>query len=58
MIAEDNLSQTTGFWHYQEAIFYYGIPVYGSSPYGFTMTIGAGLPLTMLNENYFISKRL
>ena len=57
MIADDGSNQTTGFWHYQEAIFYYGIPVYGSSPYGFTMTIGAGLPLTMLNENYFISKK-
>src|SRR5205085_8281595 len=36
MIADDNGNQTIGYWHYQEAIFYYGIPVYGSSPYGFT----------------------
>ena len=57
MIANDNGNQTIGYWHYQEAIFYYGIPVYGSSPYGFTMTIGSTLPLTMLNENYFISKK-
>jgi hypothetical protein len=57
MIADDGSNQTMGGWHYQEAIFYYGIPVYGSSPYGFTMTIGTGLPLTMLNENYFISKK-
>jgi hypothetical protein len=57
MIADDGTSQTTGIWHYQDAIFYYGIPVYGSSPYGFTMTIGTGLPLTLLNENYFISKK-
>jgi hypothetical protein len=57
MIADDGVSQTVGGWHYQEAIFYYGIPIYGSSPYGFTMTIGSGLPLTMLNENYFISKK-
>jgi hypothetical protein len=58
MTADDNNgNQTIGYWHYQEAIFYYGIPVYGSSPYGFTMTIGSGLPLTSLNENYFISKK-
>ena len=53
----DNGSQTVGYWHYQEAVFYYGLPVYGSSPYGLTMTIGAGLPLTLLNENYFVSKK-
>jgi hypothetical protein len=57
MIADDNGNQTIGYWHYQEAIFYYGIPVYGHSPYGFTMTIGTSLPLTSLNENYFISKK-
>jgi len=57
MIADDNGDQTIGYWHYQEAIFYYGLPVYGSSPYGFTMTIGSSLPLTSLNENYFISKK-
>jgi hypothetical protein len=57
MIADDNGNQTTGFWHYQDAVFYYGIPVYGSSPYGFTMTIGTSLPLISLNENYFISKK-
>jgi hypothetical protein len=57
MIADDNVSQTSGYWHYQEAVFYYGVPVYGSSPYGFTMTIGSGLPLSSLNENYFISKK-
>lgn len=57
LIADDNGNQTIGFWHNQEAIFYYGIPVYGSSSYGFTMSIGSTLPLTMLNENYFISKK-
>lgn len=57
MLADDNISQTLGYWHYQEAIFYYGLPVYGSSPYGFTMTIGSSLPLISLNENYFISKK-
>ncbi|MFL5742919.1 MAG: hypothetical protein ACJ75B_22055 [Flavisolibacter sp.] len=57
MVADDNGSQTTGLWHYQDAVFYYGIPIYGSSPYGFTMTIGTSLPLTSLNENYFISKK-
>jgi len=57
MIADDRGNQTIGSWHYQEAIFYYGIPVYGSSPYGFTMTIGTSLPLISLNENYFISKK-
>jgi hypothetical protein len=57
LVADDNGSQTTGYWHYQEAVFYYGIPVYGSSPYGFTMTIGTSLPLISLNENYFISKK-
>jgi hypothetical protein len=57
MIADDQTSLVTGFWHYQDAVFYYGIPVYGSSPYGFTMTIGTDLPLISLNENYFISKK-
>lgn len=57
MIADDNGNQTYGSWHYQDAVFYYGIPVYGSSPYGFTMTIGTTLPLISLNENYFISKK-
>jgi hypothetical protein len=57
MIADDNGNQTIGYWHYQEAVFYYGLPVYGSSPYGFTMTIGSSLPLISLNENYFISKK-
>lgn len=57
MIADENGNQTIGYWHYQDAIFYYGLPVYGSSPYGFTMTIGSSLPLTSLNENYFISKK-
>lgn len=57
MMADNKGEQTLGSWHYQEAVFYYGIPVYGSSPYGFTMNIGTGLPLTSLNENYFISKK-
>jgi hypothetical protein len=57
MVADESGNQTIGYWHYQEAIFYYGLPVYGSSPYGFTMTIGSSLPLTSLNENYFISKK-
>ena len=57
MMADDKVSQTIGSWHYQDAVFYYGIPVYGSSPYGFTMTIGTDLPLINLNENYFISKK-
>lgn len=57
MSADDHGDQTVGSWHYQEAIFYYGIPVYGSSPYGFTMTIGTSVPLTLLNGNYFISKK-
>ena len=57
MIADDGVSQTFGTWHYQDAVFYYGIPIYGSSPYGFTMTIGTTLPLISLNENYFISKK-
>lgn len=57
MIADDHVSQTIGYWHNQEAVFYYGLPVYGHSPYGFTMTIGSSLPLVSLNENYFISKK-
>lgn len=57
MVADNNSEQTSGTWHYQDAVFYYGIPVYGSSPYGFTMSIGSSLPLTNLNENYFISKK-
>ena len=57
MVANDNGKLTTGIWHYQDAVFYYGIPVYGSSPYGFTMSIGTSLPLISLNTNYFISKK-
>lgn len=57
MIADESGNQTIGTWHYQDAIFYYGIPVYGSSPYGFTMTIGTQLPLIELDKNYFISKK-
>lgn len=57
MIADDHGNQTTGSWRYQEAVFYYGIPVYGSSPYGFTMSIGSEFPLMHLNENYFVSKK-
>lgn len=57
MVANDNGNLTTGIWHYQDAVFYYGIPVYGYSPYGFTMSIGTSLPLTSLNTNYFISKK-
>ena len=57
LVADDNGNQTIGTWHYQDAVFYYGIPIYGSSPYGFTMTIGTSLPLISLNENYFISKK-
>ena len=57
MLADDTNSLSYGTWHYQEAIFYYGVPVYGSSPYGFTMAIGTTLPLMSLNENYFISKK-
>jgi hypothetical protein len=56
VVADDKGTQTIGYWHYQEAVFYYGIPVYGSSPYGFTMNFGI-LPLASLNENYFISKK-
>jgi hypothetical protein len=57
MIADDNGNQAIGTWHYQDAVFYYGIPVYGSSPYGFTMNIGYQLPLINLDKNYFISKK-
>lgn len=57
MVADESGNQTIGTWHYQDAIFYYGIPVYGSSPYGFSMTIGTQLPLIELDKNYFISKK-
>jgi hypothetical protein len=57
VIADNRGTQTIGYWHYQEAVFYYGLPVYGSSPYGFTMNIGTSLPLISLNENFFISKK-
>jgi hypothetical protein len=57
MIADESGNQTIGTWRYQDAIFYYGIPVYGSSPYGFTMTIGTQLPLIELDKNFFISKK-
>jgi hypothetical protein len=57
MIVDESGNQTIGTWRYQDAIFYYGIPIYGSSPYGFTMTIGTQLPLIELDKNFFISKK-
>lgn len=57
MVGDENGNQTIGAWHNQDAIFYYGVPVYGSSPYGFTMNIGTDLPLMELDKNYFISKK-
>ncbi|WP_295801321.1 hypothetical protein [Mucilaginibacter sp.] len=47
----------TGTWLYQNAVFYYGVPIYGSSPDGFVINLGAVKPLSLLSKNLFISKK-
>ena len=46
-----------GTWLYVQAIFYYGIPIYGSSPDGFNISFGTARPLSLLGKNLFISKK-
>jgi hypothetical protein len=57
MIANESGNITTGSWYYHPAIFYYGIPIYGSSPDGFNISIGTTRPLILLSKNLFISKK-
>lgn len=47
----------SGTWVYLKAVFYYGIPVYGSSPDGFNVNLGTTRPLSLLSKNLFISKK-
>ncbi|TFF36115.1 hypothetical protein [Mucilaginibacter psychrotolerans] len=57
-IVVDNNGQTTnGTWLYLTASFYYGIPTYGYSPYGFNILLGTKKPLSLLSKNLFISKK-
>ncbi|MDP9080313.1 MAG: hypothetical protein M3O71_23040 [Bacteroidota bacterium] len=46
-----------GTWLYVNAIFYYGVPIYGSSPDGFNIRFGTVRPLILLGKNLFISKK-
>jgi hypothetical protein len=48
---------SSGTWLYVPAVFYYGIPVYGSSPDGFDINFGLTRPLSLLGKNLFISKK-
>ncbi|MBC7507833.1 MAG: hypothetical protein H7320_03650 [Ferruginibacter sp.] len=57
-IIVDNSGQTTtGTWLYLTASFYYGVPSYGYSPYGFNILLGTKKPLSLLSKNLFISKK-
>ncbi|ASU33216.1 hypothetical protein [Mucilaginibacter xinganensis] len=55
--ANQNGKLTVGSWLYQNAIFYYGIPIYGSSPDGFDISFGVTKPLGLLSKKLFISKK-
>jgi hypothetical protein len=55
--ADEKGTISTGSWVYLNAIFYYGIPIYGSSPDGFNIYIGTKRPLILLTKNLFISKK-
>ena len=46
-----------GTWLYLPAVFYYGIPIYGTSPDGFNISFGITRPLSLLGKNLFISKK-
>ncbi len=46
-----------GTWLYVNAVFYYGVPIYGSSPDGFNISFGTARPLSLLGKNLFISKK-
>ena len=55
--ASQNGKSLSGTWVYLNAVFYYGVPVYGSSPDGFNINLGAARPLSLLSKNLFISKK-
>jgi hypothetical protein len=55
LIAKNGGTAITGTWIAAEAVFYYGIPVYGSNPNGFFITLGSDLPLSLLGKNFFVS---
>ena len=55
--ATQNGNITIGTWVYLNAVFYYGVPIYGSSPDGFNIYMGTAKPLSMLSKNLFISKK-
>ncbi|MGZ3833694.1 MAG: hypothetical protein ACXVB0_09230 [Mucilaginibacter sp.] len=46
-----------GTWLYVNAVFYYGVPIYGSSPDGFNISFGTARPLSLLGKNLFINKK-
>ncbi len=55
--ANQNGNLVFGTWVYLNAVFYYGIPIYGSSPDGFNVYLGTSRPLSLLSKNLFISKK-
>ena len=55
LTAQDGSKATTGSWYAAQAIFYYGVPAYGSNPNGFFLNLGSSLPLTLLSKNFFVS---
>jgi len=57
LTASQNGKDTFGTWFYSTAVFYYGIPYYGSSPFGFNILLGTAKPLGLLSKNLFISKK-
>ena len=57
IIVDNSGQKTFGTWLYLTASFYYGIPSYGYSPYGFNILLGAKKPLSLLSKNLFISKK-
>ena len=57
MTANQNGQISNGSWLYLPAVFYYGIPIYGTSPDGFNISLGITRPLSLLGKNLFISKK-
>ena len=55
--ANQNGKISSGTWLYQNAVFYYGVPVYGTSPDGFVINLGTAKPLSLLSKNLFIGKK-
>jgi hypothetical protein len=57
MTANQNGQMSIGSWLYVPAVFYYGVPVYGTSPDGFDISFGTTRPLSLLGKGLFISKK-